>query len=352
VKGVGGSPTEVGSIQFFESLVQAAADGLILARSDGTIAFANLSAGRLFGYDPSELVDQPVEILVPPALGDRHRAHRAGFEADPVSRPMGMGLELLGQHKDGSTLPVEVSLSPVKMAGTVMTMACIRNMSDLRRLRDLNLSTLEAAERERERIARDLHDDTLQRLSALLLGLRVLQRDVDVSTGAALSAISDDLMAAAEGLRAIARGLRPPELSDLGLTAAVRAAARRAEQLSGGTVVDVDMDSVADRLSPEQALVVYRVVQESLNNALRHASATGVHVLARIRERGVRVEITDDGAGFDVEAALAEGRGLGLQGLLERGASVGGQVTVRSELGRGTSVRLDMPLTVQAEPVA
>ena len=118
----------------FAELVDAAPDGIVVVDERGAIVLVNAEAERMFGHARDELVGQPIEVLVPDHLRARHPQHVAGFHAAPRLRPMGSGLELHGQRKDGSEVPVEISLSPIKHAGETLVVAGIRDVSERRRI--------------------------------------------------------------------------------------------------------------------------------------------------------------------------------------------------------------------------
>ncbi|HET7230588.1 MAG TPA: ATP-binding protein [Longimicrobium sp.] len=213
------------------------------------------------------------------------------------------------------------------------------------RLREVAARALGAAEEERKRIARELHDETAQMLAALLIRIRLVQRAEDP---AALSRLLEEMRAdvgqALEGIRRFARGLRPPALDELGLVPAIESHARSLEEISG-LRIEVAYDDVPGGLSPQAELATYRIVQEALSNVVRHAHATRASV--RIARNGERLLVTvqDDGRGFDPGNAMStDGGGLGLFGMKERAGYIGGQVEVSSEPGRGTRVRAEIPL--------
>jgi two-component system sensor histidine kinase UhpB len=214
------------------------------------------------------------------------------------------------------------------------------------RLRDVAARALAAEEEERKRIARELHDDTAQSLAALMLRLRLVrgQEDSD-ARNRMLDELRGEIGEALERIRRFARGLRPPALDELGLVPALESHARTISE-AAGIVVRVEAESVEGLLSPEAELALYRIAQEAVSNAVRHAAPSSVQV--RIERTGTAVTLTvsDDGSGFDVEATRTGDRpGLGLFGMEERAAYLGGQVEIESRRGRGTRVRATIGAT-------
>ena len=211
------------------------------------------------------------------------------------------------------------------------------------RQRQLAVMVLEAEERERMWLAKQLYDDTAQVLSATLLHLRAAARSSELTGTEALEPIRSDIVNALEGIRRIARRLRPPELYELGLSAAVAAHARSLSEV-GGLPIECTVEPVDPALPDESRLALYRVIQEALNNAVRHADADCVEVRI-FRDRGLVVaEVSDDGKGFDTSVAPESPSGsFGLVGIKERAAYMGGIVHVRSRPGHGTCIRVEIP---------
>lgn len=324
-------------------------DGILVVDAEGVIRRANPQAVRLFGYPLDVLEGAPVEMLVPDAVRTVHHTHREGYSKDPHSRPMGVGLELRARRQDGSEFPVEISLSPVETETGRVIVATVRDTTQRKRLRDFGTGALRASEDERARIARELHDDTAQRLATALIRLRILERLVeDGELVGQIQDLRDSLQETADGVRRIARGLRPPELEDAGLLTALRSFARALHE-GRGLEVELDLEPVDRYLTPDGRLVVYRVVQEALNNVARHAGTSAASVRLREEDGCIMAEVRDRGRGFSPDRVQSEGGGLGLLGMHERAVMVGGGVTVRSWPGEGTSVVIRIPVELEAE---
>lgn len=336
-----GELSEAGYRRVFE----ASPDGIVIVDRGGEIREANPRAVEMFGYPREELLGREVELLVPDASRSVHRRERDRYVEDPEPRPMGAGRELEGRHRDGTVFPVEISLSPVRTDSGEMIIATVRDLRRRERLRDFGADALSAAEKERQRIARELHDDTAQRLSALLVRIRAEARASGGEPPEFLEELRSELVEITESVRRIARGLRPPALQDAGLAAALQSHVRA---VAHGASVDVELtaDRVDQVLDQDAKLALYRIAQEALSNALRHSGAGRVEVVVRERNGDALLEVRDDGRGFDVrQVPEAEGRGLGILGMYERAHGVGGELEIESSPDRGTTVRAVLPGT-------
>jgi PAS domain S-box-containing protein len=333
----------------YRVLFESSPDGILLVDDDGIIRRANPRSESLFGYTRDELEGSHVEVLVPDASRGIHRQHRGRYTSDPHARPMGIGLELRARRRDGTEFPVEISLSPVDTGGTRLTLASIRDVTQRKRLRDFGAGALRASEDERARIARELHDDTAQRLATVLIRLRILERVVESPDAVSqIEHLRAALQEAADGVRRIARGLRPPELEDAGLAPALRTYARTLME-GRGVRVELDIDPVDRFLTPDGKLVVYRIVQEALNNVARHSGAAEARVRVSEAAGHILATVEDAGRGFSPARVQDQGGGLGLLGMQERAVMVGGSVTVDSRPGEGTRVVVRVPVEIEAE---
>lgn len=214
------------------------------------------------------------------------------------------------------------------------------------RLREIAARALNAEEEERKRIARELHDDTAQSLAAILIRLRIARTGSElIPLDTLMEDVRREIADTLEGIRRYARGLRPPALDELGLVPAIESYART---LTEGSGLPVTMHGQAlgnAALSKEEELALYRIVQEALSNVVRHAGATQADVRVRRVNGMVVASVEDDGHGFDVEGVMGgDGGGLGLFGMQERAAYVGGRVSIDSRPGGGTIVRVEVPV--------
>jgi signal transduction histidine kinase len=209
--------------------------------------------------------------------------------------------------------------------------------------------SLEASERERGRWARELHDETLQEMGALKLLLGAARRSDDVDAlHAAIEGGVEQLTGAIERLRALITDLRPAALDQLGAGAALEALVERVERQSGlGVTLEIDLayesGRSAGRHTPEVEATIYRVVQEALTNAVKHANAGRVDVRVREDDDAIQIVVRDDGEGFDA-AAVASSVGFGLLGMRERVTLAGGTLDVVTSPGAGTEIRARVPL--------
>ena len=206
----------------------------------------------------------------------------------------------------------------------------------------LSARLVEAQEAERRNISRELHDEVGQTLGALLVDFGRLSAAL-ASAPAELREQVDHMKSVAErsvqSVRNLALLLRPSMLDDLGLVAALEWQGRETSRNSG-TEVDVRAAGVPEDLPDEYNVTIYRLVQEALNNAVRHSGARNARVNVNCADHRIVVEVSDDGRGFDPRRS----RGVGILGMEERVRRLGGHLTIDSQPGRGATVRAELPL--------
>jgi two-component system, NarL family, sensor histidine kinase DevS len=210
-------------------------------------------------------------------------------------------------------------------------------------------NTIDAAEQERSRWARELHDETLQALAILRMRLSsALMEDSTAALTRAAEAAVDQIDGEVVKLRRLITELRPASLDSIGLQAALEALAEQQEQGAGFEVrCEFDLpEGDEDRPTPVLETAVYRLVQEALNNVSKHSGAEHAHLHVRVARGSIEIEVSDDGVGF--ETAL-DHEGFGLVGMRERAALLGGTLEVSSKTGSGTAIRAAIPLTTRGD---
>lgn len=199
---------------------------------------------------------------------------------------------------------------------------------------------LQAQEEERKRIARDLHDEVNQALTALLLRIEAAAQDAPPALREELAETKRLANQAMGELLDLARQLRPTALDDHGLVAALRTHVREQDR-RGPASARFWADPTVEDLPSDVQVVIYRVAQEALINAARHAGATRIEVSLESGDSCVSLIVADNGSGFTF---AEEGKGLGLSGMRERALLVGGRLDIDSRPGKGTTVRLEVPV--------
>jgi two-component system sensor histidine kinase UhpB len=199
---------------------------------------------------------------------------------------------------------------------------------------------LRAQEEERRRLARDLHDEVNQALTAILLRLEALSHSAPPELGEELDELKRLVNQAMNELLQLARQLRPTALDDHGLLPAMASQVKRFASQTG-IKADLNATGEGSTLQPDEELAIYRIAQEALANIARHADARSVEVDLRSHEGGgVQLTVRDDGCGFETGRPT---RGLGLGGMAERARLVGGELTIESRPGAGTQLCLKVP---------
>jgi two-component system, NarL family, sensor histidine kinase UhpB len=249
-------------------------------------------------------------------------------------------MEKVDLNRPGAALPRSIDGIGETEEVERIELAFLRMMQRLEaERRRAGSAALQAQEEERARVARDLHDEVNQSLTGLLLRLEATREAAPPELEPQLAETKALANQAMRELLSLARQLRPTALDDLGLAAAT---AGQVEQLARGEIeAEFAAEGDFSNLGDDAQLVVYRVAQEALANATRHSGAEQVTVrLRRRHDGGVELEVADDGRGFAFDES--EG-GLGIAGMRERALLIGGELTIESRPGRGTSVHLFVP---------
>jgi signal transduction histidine kinase len=304
-----------------------------------TISRSESKSGAVLERRRSERVDSVIDDPEVNREVTRRAGARTGMWVPLIARDQVIGvLEI--HDKEGPD--ARFSADDLRLAETFAARAAVAVELSQRVARDAVRRVVQAQEAERSRLARELHDETGQALTSILLGLKPLEEALaDHPARAALAELRKQVVSALQDVRRLAVELRPAVLDDFGLVPALERLTDAFAEQSG---VRVDFHSALGelRLPSEVETTLYRVVQESLTNIVKHASAHNVSVSIARRGATVAAVIEDDGAGFDQRAVREEA--VGLLGMRERLSFVDGRLEIESRPGAGTTIVAEVPL--------
>jgi PAS domain S-box-containing protein len=330
-------------------LLDSAMDAIITVDPSQRIVLYNQAAEKIFGWSSEQALGQPLGMLMPERFRAGHGEHIGRFGATGVtSRRMGDGTVIYGLRANGEEFPMDASISQLETAEGKLFTVILRDVTERVRVHEERIAFAAAAhairEEEKTRVARELHDELAQSLTALKMDTIWVRDNAATAPEAAAARLADMLGMldhAVAATRRIAADLRPLLLDDLGLVAAIEWLVGNFTQRCG----------VACRLSVDEALelqephatAVFRIVQESLANVAKHAQASQVTVTLERLPAAITLAVQDNGRGF-ATAAPRKSQSLGLLGLHERAQLLKGSVSIESTPGQGTRVAVRIPL--------
>ena len=349
------------------AIIGSAMDAIITVDEKQDIVLFNAAAEKIFGCPSSDAMGRPLDRFLPQRFRAVHRAHVERFGRTGVTmRRMGENIVLSGLRADGEEFPIDASISQVVVGGQRFYTVILRDITERmiaaaqleeshRELRELYGAMNEVREAERIRIARELHDELAQWLTALKMDVSWiasrLPRDETrlLDKTVRMKEVVDTTVAA---VRRIASDLRPVMIDDLGLVPAIEHLLHEFSQRTG---ITISLDTSTDRVEFRDpvATAVYRMAQEALTNVARHAEATRVEVSMALSEEQLQVIVRDNGRGID-EAGLSRRKSYGVLGIRERAQTLGGNARIYRADGGGTIVEITVPMRAQdpAESVA
>jgi len=348
------------------AIVESAMDAIITVDEEQRIVLFNRAAERVFRCRREDMLGQPLDRLLPMRFRHGHGAHIRSFgTTGETSRRMGDATTLWALRADGSEeFPIEASISHASEGGrrfytVILRDITLRKERDLAlerqraELRELSAQVHEAREEEKTRIARELHDELGQLLTALKMDLSWLNEKLmalapgsaaNVAAGERTLRMGETLDRLVHSVRRISADLRPLMLDDLGLE---EAAGWLVDEFAGHSGLEVSFERRGGRdlsdLDKKVASTLYRALQESLTNIGRHAGASQAWVVLAADETAVRLEVEDNGRGIE-GADLAKIKSLGLKGMRERVSFAGGELEISRAPRGGTRVHISVPL--------
>jgi PAS domain S-box-containing protein len=329
------------------SILEAALDCVISSDETGRVTYFNAAAERIFGCPADQVIGQEMaDVIVPPSLRDAHRRGFARHLATGERRILDRHIELTAMRADGAEFPAELAITRVDLPGGPVFTGYLRDISERKRaeedLRDARRRVIEAADGERRRIARDLHDGAQQQLVNVEFNLQLAAQQMGVDTQSARESIAlarDEARAGTVALREMVAGIHPAILTHRGLAAAIAS-------LAGRLPVPVELSELHDgRLAQSVEAGAYFVISEALTNVVKHARASQARVQTAVAEGHLVAVVSDNGVG----GATRSG-GSGLTGLADRVAALDGTLDLVSDAGRGTTLRCRIPLEGRSRP--
>lgn len=338
------------SEQRYRELFENAHDAIWVNNMQGTILMANKACEKLIGYTRDELIGVNINKFFPDEYLDT---------AEEVTKKLVNGEALRGPYeqrlirKDGVIQILRVATSLVVTEGDNRGLQHIAQDITEERKTQENLHYLlqqitRAQEEERKRIARELHDDTIQALVVHSQQIYDLSTEKELPEDCTnrLEELRQQAIVIMQGLRRLSHDLRPSALERLGLMPTLRRLAADVKEYSG-VETEVRVLGLERRLPAEVELVLFRIVQEGLRNVWKHAQATSAEIIIEFSEKNIKVTVSDNGKGFDTRQTVSElpryGK-LGLAGMQERARILGGTLIVKSEPGKGTILMAELPV--------
>ncbi|MBX3423765.1 MAG: PAS domain S-box protein [Pirellulaceae bacterium] len=323
------------------AVINTTSDAIITIDHHGNIVSANPATERLFGYGTAELVGRNVRILMPNPYCDEHDSYIKSYLETGKARIIGIGREVIGKRKDGSTFPIDLNVSEIPHLR--LFTGIIRDISERK---NLQRDVLGIAEDEQRRIGQDLHDGVQQELAGIgLLAqtlLSNLQRELDRHSNPSVEQccqltqkILAGLTRTHQDVRTISRGLIPIQLGSSGLMDALRELALRTDGLKQIKCA-FKCDRPVNINDSTTATHLFRIAQEAVTNSMRHSQAQ--HILIELQETdegNFLLKVADDGIGFD---SLAAADGLGLRSMRYRAGLIGAHLMITPGDSGGTLV--------------
>lgn len=326
------------------AILNTAIDAIITIDYRGTIVAANPATHRMFGYRADELIGQNVKLLMPEPYHSEHDSNLERYLQTGQAKIIGVGREVVGKRKDGSTFPLSLAISKIDRPPLFTGI-----LRDISALKELQTQVLEIAAEEDRRIGQELHDSVQQELTGLgLLAQTVSEMMSDDMPWAAaceprIAKIRKMIDRVAKGIgetgrkvHQLSRGLVPVEIDAEGLRSALTELAATVEERYNIACRFISRGDI-DLTNNFAATHLFRIVQEAVNNAIKHGGANQINISMIGREKSILLEVLDNGSG--ISAKQPSGAGLGLRIMAYRAGLIGASVQVSNGVSGGTLVR-------------
>lgn len=355
------------------SIIKNAVDPLITIDELGMIEVFNPAAARTFGYSASEVIGKNVKMLMPEHYHSEHDGYLDNYNKTGEAKVIGIGREVVGQRKDGSTFPLDLAINEMEVEGDRRFVGICRDITERKRMqqeleeanekleqrvrertkelhqRNRQLKNLLAhlenvREEEKVHIAREVHDELGQILTAFKFDLSELEELIPPDSkgiGNLVKKLIKDADTTLESVQRILTQLRPQVLDIFGVGPAFE---WQANEFQNQTGITCEVNHFPENLQIEKdkSLILFRILQEALWNVRHHAQASQVQINFRVNDENLIMEIKDNGVGMKPEN-VNDPQSFGILGIQERADLLGGTASFRSNPGEGTTVSIQLP---------
>ena len=322
------------------AILETAVEGIITIDERGIIESVNAAAERIFGYSAKEIIGKNVSLLMPSPHRAAHDGYLENYLRTGHAKIIGIGREVAGLRKDGTTFPMDLSVSEVKLAARRMFTGFIRDITERKQLEK---EILEISDREQRRIGQDLHDGLCQHLAGIELMSQVLAQKLEPKSkihARKVHEIASHVRDAISHTRSLARGLSPVTIESEGLTSALNELATNTEKIFH-VACDCQFDELVAIDDHAAATHLFRIAQEAVSNAIKHGRATRVVISLHKARGSIILQISDNGAGFPKQPANS--KGMGLRIMQSRASMIGGTMAIEPNDDGGINVTCAVP---------
>jgi PAS domain S-box-containing protein len=322
----------------FQTLAETSREGIVIASTTGIIQFINPAIEKLFGYSRGELIGETVKRLMPPEQSLAHDGYMKNYLHTGFAKIIGKGRQLTAMRKDGKRFPIYLSIGDIKTKHARLFAAVIVDISEQQQLQR---EILEIPVSEQRRIGQELHDGLGQQLTGLGLLATSLLNKASKPEHELAAKLAKGLQEAISQVRALSRGLMPVDVDAEGLMNSIENLVAEIRSLSDVSI-SLTINSRVHILDNSSALHLYRIVQEALNNAIKHARASQIQVSMGIEGLRGCLVIRDNGAGF--RQSPENSSGLGLRIMQHRCGLIDAECKIESSLAEGTEIKCYFPI--------
>ena len=318
----------------FRTLAETTHEGIVIANTDGIIDFVNPAIERLFGYKPGELHGRSVKCLMPSEHSVAHDGYIARYLQTGFPRIIGNGRHLTARRKDGSRFPIYLSIGDIQTSHARLFAGVILDMSEQQQLQ---LEILEIPVSEQRRIGQELHDGLGQQLTGLGLLATSLLNKASKPEHELAAKLARGLQEAISQVRALSRGLMPVDIDAEGFANALENLVEEVRTHSN-IPVSLKLGERVRILDNSSAMHLFRIAQEAINNAVKHAKATQIEVSLLVEGKRGCLSIRDNGRGFD--GSPQRSLGLGLRIMRHRCSLIDAEFEIESTYAEGTEIKV------------